>query len=359
MSSIPNPTSSILPGWGSLLPHPAETPPQDACPLVDTISSLARQRICSFLPSSEDLLSLRLTCRTNKGDALSSLLDRFGIPPPDNANKEPFCERVTTILHALANSPAPNPKERTFFAPLSAESLFANPNGLYPVLDAAYKSSLVTLFLHKAPFQKNTSLKDKVACVREYIRDNNETITSLNCERITCFPEELCDCLPRLKGLKLSYNQLSHLPPCLWQLTALRILVLSFSRISYLPHSLGQLTALQTLDLSNNQIKALPNSFGLLTALQFLNLSNNQIRALPNSCGLLTALQTLNLSNNQIRVLPNSFGLLAALRHLDLSNNQIRDLPDSFGLLAAALRSLNLEGNPLQPLPDHLQKFME
>jgi len=287
--------------------HPAATPPENQCPLVEAVDSYARKRICSFLPYA-DLLSLRLTCTTIRDDVLSSFLDRFEIPPYDNENKKPFCNRITTILHGLQNSPALNEEEQTFFSSLSANSLFANVGSVYPVLGAAYKSSLVALFLNEVSFPENASLKDKVARVRKHIRDRNKTIDVLLCEnrQITYFPEELCDALPNLRTLVLTNNLIKSLPNSFWQFFALQTLNLSYNQISALPDISSQLTALQGLNLGNNLLKSLPESFGRLTALEQLLLQNNLLETLPVSLERLNALPGIYLKGNPLSSLPSS-----------------------------------------------------
>ena len=291
-----------------------EIPPENSCPLLDRIDRLARGRICSFLPY-EDLRSLRATCSTSRIDVFSHLMNQLDVPPLDKENKERFCTRLSTILEALQENPALNLQEKAFFRPLLSDALFEDHSSLYLVLDVAYKSSLVALFLSRSSFEENASLEQKVTCVREYIQKHKKTITALRCKGrgITCFPEELCEFLPNLQTLDLENNSLCSLPV-----------------------SIGTLSALQTLDLENNSLCSLPHSFGSLSALQYLFLNDNSLCFLPDSFGSLSALQNLSLNNNGLCLLPVSIGSLSALRTLWLSNTSLLEgFPESFrqGLL--------------------------
>jgi Leucine-rich repeat (LRR) protein len=136
--------------------------------------------------------------------------------------------------------------------------------------------------------------------------------------------------LLHVQTLKLSMNQLTHLPDSFGQLRSLRKLDLSMNALTHLPASFGHLESLQTLDLSSNNLTRLPASFGQLTNLQTLDVSRNQLTRLPASFGQLTNLQTLDVSRNQLTSLPESFGQLQNLRTLDLTNNQLTRLPESF-----------------------------
>jgi internalin A len=125
---------------------------------------------------------------------------------------------------------------------------------------------------------------------------------------------------------------------------------LSSLRLTHLPPEIGQLTALKGLALYNNQLSSLPAEIGKLTALIGLGLDNNQLSTLPPEIGQLTALRELYLSNNQLSTLPPEIGKLTALRELYLHDNQLSTLPPEIGQLTA-LRELYLSGNPLQEPP--------
>jgi len=124
--------------------------------------------------------------------------------------------------------------------------------------------------------------------------------------------------------LDLVNNQLTALPPELFQLTALTELHLSFNQLTALPPEIAQLTALTELHLANNQLTALPPEIGKLKELRELYLYQNQLIALPPEIGQLTGATTLDLVNNQLTALPPEIGQLTALTRLDLDGNPLK-----------------------------------
>jgi len=142
--------------------------------------------------------------------------------------------------------------------------------------------------------------------------------------------------LTNLERLYLEDNQLTTLPPELFQLTTL-------------PPEIGQLTNLQRLDLEDNQLTSLPPEIGQLTRLQTLWLDKNQLTSLPAEIGQLTNLAWLGLDGNKLTSLPAEIGQLTTLRHLYLERNQLTSLPAEIGQLTN-LKELRLKGNQLTKL---------
>ncbi|XP_072310002.1 leucine-rich repeat-containing G-protein coupled receptor 5-like [Eucyclogobius newberryi] len=121
--------------------------------------------------------------------------------------------------------------------------------------------------------------------------------------KMTSLPPSVCDQLPNLELLDLSYNQLQTLPV--------------FSGCE----------SVQTIDLQHNEIQELEeNTFHGLMSLRSLDLSWNKLSSVkPNSFSVLPALTKLDLSSNRIVTLPLT--RLHALTHLRLSgNNQLMEL---------------------------------
>ena len=321
-----------LSGTPPTAPHPAAIPPENQCPHVDAVDSCVPESRWTF-PLRVDPRRLSMTYTTHRQDALSCLLNQFGFPPYDDKNKGRFCTRLSTILGALQQNPALKLEEKGGVYALPPNSLFRDPHSLSLVLNAAYKSSLVALFLDKVSFPENASLDRKTTLVREYIQNNKETITELQCTGrwITCFPEELCEPLSRLRTLNLASNLLSSLPDSFGLLSALEYLDLMRNDLKKLPASFGLLSALKNLILHHNRLRELPDSFGELSALECLDITENRLRELPHSVGALSALQGLYLKHNRFRELPDSLGNLAALKTIYLDNSSLLDhFPESF-----------------------------
>ncbi|XP_037317824.2 leucine-rich repeat-containing G-protein coupled receptor 5-like [Pungitius pungitius] len=150
--------------------------------------------------------------------------------------------------------------------------------------------------------------------------------------------------LPELRTLSL--NGAANLTqfPDLTGTQSLESLTITGARITSLPGSLcEQLPNLHFLDLSYNHIQTLP-SFSGCQSLQTIDLHHNEIEELEeNTFQVLMSLRSLDLSWNRLSsVKPTSFSALPALTKLDLSSNQLSSLP-LIGL--QTLTHLRLAGN--------------
>nr|XP_019807665.1 leucine-rich repeat-containing G-protein coupled receptor 5 isoform X2 [Tursiops truncatus] len=150
--------------------------------------------------------------------------------------------------------------------------------------------------------------------------------------------------LPELRILTLNgASQITEFPD-LTGTASLESLTLTGAQISSLPQTVcDQLPNLQVLDLSYNLIEDLP-SFSVCRKLQKIDLRHNEmceIRA--NTFQQLFSLRSLNLAWNKIAIIhPNAFSTLPSLRKLDLSSNRLSSFPVT-GL--HGLTHLKLTGN--------------
>uniref|UniRef100_A0A8C6CGW8 Leucine rich repeat containing G protein-coupled receptor 5 n=1 Tax=Monodon monoceros TaxID=40151 RepID=A0A8C6CGW8_MONMO len=150
--------------------------------------------------------------------------------------------------------------------------------------------------------------------------------------------------LPELRILSLNgASQITEFPD-LTGTASLESLTLTGAQISSLPQTVcDQLPNLQVLDLSYNLLEDLP-SFSVCRKLQKIDLRHNEmceIRA--NTFQQLFSLRSLNLAWNKIAIIhPNAFSTLPSLRKLDLSSNRLSSFPVT-GL--HGLTHLKLTGN--------------
>jgi len=201
---------------------------------------------------------------------------------------------------------------------------------------------------------------------------------NLNELNLTILPDSVGE-FEHLQELYLAGNQLTELPDCLRQLSALRILTLGdYAQhdnnsivLGNLLHQLSpwiiQLTRLEILYLSNNKLTTLPPEIGQLGQLQQLIIANNPVTTLPAEIGQLTQLQELIIINHQLTILPPEIEYLIKLRNLWLFNKKpkkevqgfwfgdgkLRHLPKELGNLTQ-LTDLLLEGNPLKTPPPEI-----
>uniref|UniRef100_A0A8C6MY28 Leucine rich repeat containing G protein coupled receptor 5 n=1 Tax=Mus spicilegus TaxID=10103 RepID=A0A8C6MY28_MUSSI len=150
--------------------------------------------------------------------------------------------------------------------------------------------------------------------------------------------------LPELRTLTL--NGASHITefPHLTGTATLESLTLTGAKISSLPQAVcDQLPNLQVLDLSYNLLEDLPSLSGC-QKLQKIDLRHNEIYEIKGSTfQQLFNLRSLNLAWNKIAIIhPNAFSTLPSLIKLDLSSNLLSSFPVT-GL--HGLTHLKLTGN--------------
>ncbi|XP_016054673.1 PREDICTED: leucine-rich repeat-containing G-protein coupled receptor 5 [Miniopterus natalensis] len=150
--------------------------------------------------------------------------------------------------------------------------------------------------------------------------------------------------LPELRTLTLNgASQITEFPD-LTGTASLESLTLTGAQISSLPRTVcDQLPNLQMLDLSYNLLEDLP-SFSVCQKLQKIDLRHNEIYEIKvDTFQQLLSLRSLNLAWNKIAIIhPNAFSTLPSLRKLDLSSNRLSSFPVT-GL--HGLTHLKLTGN--------------
>ncbi|XP_015416815.1 PREDICTED: leucine-rich repeat-containing G-protein coupled receptor 5 [Myotis davidii] len=150
--------------------------------------------------------------------------------------------------------------------------------------------------------------------------------------------------LPELRTLTLNgASQITEFPD-LSGTGSLESLTLTGAQISSLPQTVcDQLPNLQMLDLSYNLLEDLP-SFSVCQKLQKIDLRHNEIYEIKvDTFQQLLSLRSLNLAWNKIAIIhPSAFSTLPSLRKLDLSSNRLSSFPVT-GL--HGLTHLKLTGN--------------
>ncbi|XP_052021373.1 leucine-rich repeat-containing G-protein coupled receptor 5 isoform X2 [Apodemus sylvaticus] len=150
--------------------------------------------------------------------------------------------------------------------------------------------------------------------------------------------------LPELRTLTLNgASQITEFPDLTGTAT-LESLTLTGAKISSLPQTVcDQLPNLQVLDLSYNLLEDLPSLSGC-QKLQKIDLRHNEIYEIKGGTfQQLLSLRSLNLAWNKIAVIhPKAFSTLPALMKLDLSSNLLSSFPVT-GL--HGLTHLKLTGN--------------
>ncbi|KAM5174451.1 leucine-rich repeat-containing G-protein coupled receptor 5 isoform 3-T3 [Callospermophilus lateralis] len=150
--------------------------------------------------------------------------------------------------------------------------------------------------------------------------------------------------LPELRTLTLNgASQITEFPD-LTGTANLESLTLTGAQISSLPQTVcDQLPNLQVLDLSYNLLEDLP-SFSVCQKLQKIDFRHNEIYEIKvNTFQQLPGLRSLNLAWNKIAIIhPEAFSTLPSLIKLDLSSNLLSSFPVT-GL--HGLTHLKLTGN--------------
>ncbi|KAL3048170.1 hypothetical protein OYC64_006860 [Pagothenia borchgrevinki] len=170
--------------------------------------------------------------------------------------------------------------------------------------------------------------------------------------------------IPALKRLYLNKNLLISVPADLP--VSLEELRLDNNHLSVMSEAAwARCPGLLILSLSNNSLgngsEFLPNAvLSPLSSLRTLNLDHNQLTAVP--LGLPLSIKQLYLKGNLIEQFRGgAFNGRSELMVLDLSSNRLTNkglLKDSL-LNATHLESLNLEGNRLKQVPQHLPSSLK
>lgn len=150
----------------------------------------------------------------------------------------------------------------------------------------------------------------------------------LNLSWTRCDTQELFDLVGSfqvLEELRLTGNNIRHLPSSIKTLKSLKVLVLSVNQLESLPVEISMLSTLEHLDCSLNHMTHLDR---LPPALARLNLQTNGLKSLPDDMGLQlgNTLQWLDISNNSITLLPGSIAMLSRLQTLRISFNQLQEI---------------------------------
>ncbi|XP_027183840.1 probable leucine-rich repeat receptor-like protein kinase At5g63930 [Coffea eugenioides] len=117
-------------------------------------------------------------------------------------------------------------------------------------------------------------------------------------------PANICDNLPNLKELDLSWNQLSgQILSGLSNCSGLKSLDLSVNQFNgYIPKAVGNLKMLEELDLGDNNLEgSIPEGIGNLQSLRVLSItSSNLSGSIPREIGNLTMLEEVYFFNNSL-----------------------------------------------------------
>ncbi|KAM3306487.1 hypothetical protein P3S67_013357 [Capsicum chacoense] len=163
-------------------------------------------------------------------------------------------------------------------------------------------------------------------------------------------PNGLCNGLPILKGLYLSYNKLhGRIPTSLSNCSQLQILSLSYNEFDGPTHSeIGRLSCSNCIsDITISQVWIIPQEIGNLVNLKELWMESNQMTgSVPISIFNISVLQVLSLWRNNLNgSLQRKIGKLTKIRFLYLNKNRFTgEIPKEIRNLVE-LKELNLGYN--------------
>ncbi|KAL3500672.1 hypothetical protein ACH5RR_039765 [Cinchona calisaya] len=141
-------------------------------------------------------------------------------------------------------------------------------------------------------------------------------------------PDNICQHLPNLKGIYLSFNQIhGQIPSTLSQCSQLEILSLTSNKFSgSIPKEIGNLRMLEGLYLGSNNLQGIiPQEIGKLRNLKEFGFERNQITgSIPKEIGNLTELTAVEFSHNLLTgVIPEEMCNLHKLEKLYLIFNNL------------------------------------
>jgi Leucine-rich repeat (LRR) protein len=177
----------------------------------------------------------------------------------------------------------------------------------------------------------------------------------LNGEQLSSIPPEIFE-LEHLEGLNLIDNEITSVPERISQLQNLTVLFLSSNKLTTISESISKLHNLTSLDLSKNELTIIPESISQLQNLISLDLSRNKLFTIPESISQLQNLTQLILWDNRFDSIPDVIYELRSLEELDFDNvgdrgrNKIKEISPKI-LRLEKLKSLLLTKNPLKVPP--------
>lgn len=155
------------------------------------------------------------------------------------------------------------------------------------------------------------------------------------------------------------------IPESIYKIKNLKILKINRSKIKEISDKISNLKNLEILELNDNDLSELPDEFGDLKKLRVLDLGKNHFSEIPSCIFNLKNLEYLDISENGLKKIDKSLYDIKNLTFLKLSNrgytlpnnrNEIKILPNGISKLSH-LKSLNLEGNPIEYFPDDLDQL--
>ncbi|MCB1159932.1 MAG: leucine-rich repeat domain-containing protein, partial [Leptospiraceae bacterium] len=225
----------------------------------------------------------------------------------------------------------------------------------------------------------------------EEVREKKLTELNLRGEELTEVPPEVFE-LDWLEILDLSNNQIKVIPEDIRKLKNLKIwniidnpieeicshpgLILNISMYlklksqiepkhvwgigeenfegTEIPEEIRELRELEMLGIgSGKNLSEFPEFLCELKELKFLMLSETKIDSLPESIGKLDKLLTLEITNSQVKSIPDSIGELVNLGGANLTEEERKSLPEE--LLEAM--GLSFKGNQISELPESIAKL--
>ncbi|AKB51693.1 hypothetical protein MSBRW_2440 [Methanosarcina barkeri str. Wiesmoor] len=184
---------------------------------------------------------------------------------------------------------------------------------------------------------------------------NKVTALRLSYKNLTSLPPEISE-LKNFTKLYISYNQLTSLPPEISELKNLKQLDISYNQLTSLPPDISKLKNLTQLNIRNNQLTSLPPGISKLKNLKQLDISENQLTSLPSGITELKDLTQLSISKNQLTSLPPEISKLKNLKQLSISRNQLTSLPPEI-LELKSLTQINIYENQLTSLPHEISEL--
>ncbi|XP_027152030.1 probable LRR receptor-like serine/threonine-protein kinase At3g47570 [Coffea eugenioides] len=164
-------------------------------------------------------------------------------------------------------------------------------------------------------------------------------------------PARICDHLPQLQGLYLSWNYFEgELPSGIGECSNLQVLSLSYNRFrGHIPNGVWNLTTLTQIYLGGTDLTGeIPKVIGNLYNLEILGIrSANMTGIVPQEVGNLSKLEVIQLSSNRLTG-PITLKLfnISTLQFISLSENSFSgELPWTLGVSLPNLEELYLGGN--------------
>lgn len=181
--------------------------------------------------------------------------------------------------------------------------------------------------------------------------DDKGKYLSLQDRGLTSLPNGL-DKLKIYKAI-LTGNNLTGIPPQIFEITSLEDLVLAVNPIAKFPCDLSRLKSLKSVSFANTKIKEIHCDLSQLDSLEHFDIARNDLKEFPEQIKTIPNLNWLSLNDNKLTSLSFIDGSMSKLEMLYLYTNKVKSISRETRYLVN-LKELLIFDNLIEGIPDNI-----